>query len=258
MKSNKGYSLIEIGVGILILAVFMLVSIGLFNGCYTNYRRIKQRNIAIDSAVKYMEDMIQTDSNILTGFMKNEYNEDIEAYELTPNDLFKDYVHENYEEKFKSRYTTYTGESAPESLTGDDLKEYIRADTEYLVNCYIEDYLKDNRATSAQKANGSYAFFKAGSEFTGDAFTEIINTTSIKLNDNSTNKDEYEYVNSNGTPLMIKKTISRIPSVGNKAYGNNVLKLRVDVYYSYDLTRNLTEENTEVITLESIKIVKKI
>ena len=68
IKSNRGYSLIEIGVGLLVLTIFLIFSISLFNGCYNNYRRIKVRNIAIDRAVYHIEKMLQTYADELTGY----------------------------------------------------------------------------------------------------------------------------------------------------------------------------------------------
>ena len=70
-KSKRGYSLIEIGVGVLILTVFLVCSIALFNGCYNTYRMIQQRNLATNLAVSNMEDLLQTDADILTGFFVN-------------------------------------------------------------------------------------------------------------------------------------------------------------------------------------------
>lgn len=65
MRSQKGYSLIEIGIGLLIIAVFSFFSIALFNGCYNNYRVIQQRNIAMAHAVSTIEEVLQTDLNAL-------------------------------------------------------------------------------------------------------------------------------------------------------------------------------------------------
>lgn len=65
MKSQKGYSLIEIGIGLLIIAVFSFFSIALFNGCYNNYRVIQQRNIAMSYAVSKVENILQSDLTTL-------------------------------------------------------------------------------------------------------------------------------------------------------------------------------------------------
>ena len=80
LKSKKGYSLIEIAVGILILTVFLICSSALFNGAYNTYRMIQQRNIATNLAVRTMEELLQTDSNILTGFFEEAYDADGRYY----------------------------------------------------------------------------------------------------------------------------------------------------------------------------------
>lgn len=64
-KSQKGYSLIEIGVGVIIITVFLVSSTALFNGCFNTYRAIQQRNYVINYAVSYVEKLLQTDADIL-------------------------------------------------------------------------------------------------------------------------------------------------------------------------------------------------
>lgn len=253
LKSNKGYSLIEIGVGILILTVFLLISIGLFNGCYNNYRRIKQRNIATDRAIYYMENMLQTDKDVLTGFMVQTLDPTTNAYTLQPNETFKLFVKNNFS-SFKSRYAQIKGidSSSVSTLSDDELVEYINADKEYLINQYIRNDAINN-ASVAQLQNGSYGFLKEDGRFTDDNY-EIVIENDMLLDDTITFPEGSTFINANGGAFRIKKTISRIPSTNGTAFGNNLLRLRVDVYFSYDFAKVLTEQNTQVITLDTIKI----
>lgn len=64
-KSQKGYSLIEIGVGIIIITVYLASSTALFNGCFNTYRAIQQRNYVINYAISNVEKMLQMDADIL-------------------------------------------------------------------------------------------------------------------------------------------------------------------------------------------------
>lgn len=75
MNSQKGYSLIEIGIGLLIIAIFSFFSIALFNGCYNNHRVIAQRNIAIAHAINTMENALQSDLDSL-GFTEEMIDRD--------------------------------------------------------------------------------------------------------------------------------------------------------------------------------------
>ena len=88
LRSQKGYSLIEIGVGLLILVVFLWCSRALFNGCYNTYRMIQQRNIATNYAVAAIEDILQTDADILTGYFVQSFDEVNRKYVLEVNSNF--------------------------------------------------------------------------------------------------------------------------------------------------------------------------
>ena len=54
-KSNAGYSLIEIGIALVIVGIFMTSSITLLSASNENYRMIEQRNIALSYAIKVIE-----------------------------------------------------------------------------------------------------------------------------------------------------------------------------------------------------------
>ena len=270
IKKNKGYSLIEIAVGILMLTIFLLVSIGLFNGCYNNYRRIKQRNIAIDRAVYYMENMLQTDADVLTGFFVQKLvqktgqstpgivEDDIYEYDLQPSTVFHDFVNGDITGSntygIKERYAAFKG--IPVSDVGgtlSDLDEYIFKDREYLINAYIKKDI--SAASSEQKKNGSYGFIVNEEDGSNSARYAEDEKYNIVINNERIEEDsDYEYVTSNGGAFKVVKTISRIPVLGGKAYGNNVLRLKVDVYYSKDFSNTLSDSNMDVITINTIKL----
>ena len=72
LKSQKGYSLIEIGVGILIITVLLACSTSLFNGCFNIYRAIQQKNYVVNHAVARVEELLQTDADVLMPDPTNE------------------------------------------------------------------------------------------------------------------------------------------------------------------------------------------
>ena len=81
LKSQKGYSLVEIGVGLIIISVFMLSSAGLFRGCASTFRAIKQRNHVINHAVSRVETLLQMDTRtLLTDIMDPEIEDDDVMY----------------------------------------------------------------------------------------------------------------------------------------------------------------------------------
>ena len=73
MKSKKGYSLIEIAIGLAIIIIFLLCTGSLINAAFTNYRLILQRNEALDFAIREMEEILQSDYIELgeVGFTEN-------------------------------------------------------------------------------------------------------------------------------------------------------------------------------------------
>ncbi len=102
MKSQKGYSLIEIGVGLALIAIFTFCSSALFNGCYNNHRVIQQRNIAISYAIATIEDALQSDLNEL-GFTADMINRDsiLETAKITNQDLLDEGNYAVPEDKVK-------------------------------------------------------------------------------------------------------------------------------------------------------------
>lgn len=71
VKQDKGYTLIEIGVGLIIIGIFIVIGSTLFNGAYNNYRLVEQRNIALSYAIQTIESYLMADLNAL-GIETNE------------------------------------------------------------------------------------------------------------------------------------------------------------------------------------------
>lgn len=242
-KSNKGYSLIEIGVGVIILTVFLIFSIGLFNGCYTYYRKIKARNLAMDRAIFHIENMLQADSDELTGFIMRD-----EMGNRYPSVLFKQYVHDNFS-SFESRYNNFNGGSSSDvpGMNSVDLSNYILYDKDYLIDSFINYCVSSpTRTTDEQLKNGSYCFLdddKVRPEYK----VVLDNASAFDVNDNA------EYINSNNGAIRVVKCVNRIPAEYGKAYGNNVLLLKVVVYYTHEFSRNMKEEDMSTITIEAVK-----
>lgn len=58
MKSQKGYSLVEIVIGLVVLTLFLVTTSSLMTASYNNYRLVLQRNIAIEKAISQTEEII--------------------------------------------------------------------------------------------------------------------------------------------------------------------------------------------------------
>lgn len=76
LKSKKGYSLIEIAIGLAIITIFIACTGSLINASFTNYRLLLQRNEALDFAIKEMENVLQSDETNVSdvGFAENSMN----------------------------------------------------------------------------------------------------------------------------------------------------------------------------------------
>ena len=55
LNSQKGFSLVEIGIALLISGIFMVCCIVLLSASNENYRRIEQRSLALSYAIKPIE-----------------------------------------------------------------------------------------------------------------------------------------------------------------------------------------------------------
>ncbi len=246
LKSNRGYSLIEIGVGIIVITVFLLFSIGLFNGCYNNYRRIKARNLAMDRAIYHLESMLQMDSDELTGFFLKGTNG-----ALYPNPVFEEYVLDNFL-SYRDKYAQYKGitEANVElpASGSDDLTGFIKEYSKFLINDYIRNEAH-SEATNAQLSNGTYALLDK---------TGKVDEIKITLNNENTFDDTEvnDYVVSNNGAVKIVKEVHRIPAHDGRAFGNDVLLLKVTVYYTKEFKRNMSDADMEKIVLETVKTSK--
>lgn len=76
MNSKKGYSLIEIAIGLAIITIFLVCTGSLINASFTNYRLILQRNEALEFAMREMENVLQADEANVSdyGFSENSMN----------------------------------------------------------------------------------------------------------------------------------------------------------------------------------------
>lgn len=73
MSSNKGYSLIEIAIGLSLFTIFLICTGSLINASYTNYRLILQRNEALDYAIAQMEGVLSS-GEVSPGTISTTYN----------------------------------------------------------------------------------------------------------------------------------------------------------------------------------------
>lgn len=245
LKSNKGYSLVEIGVGLLILTVFLICSAALFNGCYNTYRMIQQRNLALNLAVTNIENMLQTDSNVLTGFFIEELDETTNEYVFNINPEFELYVKNNFATDFKSRYAKINNLNVDsiDSISTEELQEFIHKDKEFLINAFVGNEVRDLTETelnSEAVKNGEYALLTSSVIESGNQ--ALLNPGTVT--DNVINGE-----------MAVRKTITRLPMTANNAYGNKVLKIKVEVLYTGKInTSNLSESDIKTITLETIKL----
>ena len=74
MKDKKGYSLIEIAIGIAIIIIFIVGTSSLINASYDRYRLILQRNEAMEFAVREMENVLQSGEINIFDYGHNENN----------------------------------------------------------------------------------------------------------------------------------------------------------------------------------------
>lgn len=73
MKSHKGYSLVEIVIGLAIILIFLYATGSLINASYTNYRLVLQRNEAMDFAISEMEKILgESGDKIIKDYLTDE------------------------------------------------------------------------------------------------------------------------------------------------------------------------------------------
>lgn len=64
LKSQKGYSLLEIGVGLILITIFMICGVTMLKGTYNTYRYIEQRDLAMNYLVQSVERELLESANI--------------------------------------------------------------------------------------------------------------------------------------------------------------------------------------------------
>ena len=68
LKSQKGYSLLEIGVGLILITIFMVCGVTMLKGTYNTYRYIEQRDLAMNYLIQSVEHELLPNANFdITG-----------------------------------------------------------------------------------------------------------------------------------------------------------------------------------------------
>jgi type II secretory pathway pseudopilin PulG len=63
LKSQKGYSLLEIGVGLILVTIFMICGVTMLRGTYNTYRFIDQQNIVMNYLIRAVEKELLESAN---------------------------------------------------------------------------------------------------------------------------------------------------------------------------------------------------
>ena len=63
LKSQKGYSLLEIGVGLILITIFMICGVTMLRGTYNTYRFIDQQNIVMNYLIRAVEKELLESAN---------------------------------------------------------------------------------------------------------------------------------------------------------------------------------------------------
>jgi type II secretory pathway pseudopilin PulG len=152
LKSNRGYSLVEIGVAIIVITVFSAINLALYNSTYANYRVVDQRNIALNYAVSKMEEALQKDiiEYDIEPFDAENIIEQYNADELTLEEIQSDDFATVYteeiapsEENHNMRITTKLSRIP---ITNNMHKFYGFGDTVLKITVSVEYRLKANDA----------------------------------------------------------------------------------------------------------------
>ena len=62
-KSQKGYSLLEIGVGLILITIFMISGVTMLKGTYNTYRYIEQQNVVMNYLIRAVEKELLENAN---------------------------------------------------------------------------------------------------------------------------------------------------------------------------------------------------
>lgn len=95
LKSKKGYSLIEIAIGLAVITIFLACTGSLINASFTNYRLLLQRNEALDFAIREMETTLQSEETVIgdVGFSENSMNARVKVEKIkNGNKVYDDKV----------------------------------------------------------------------------------------------------------------------------------------------------------------------
>ena len=120
-KSQKGYSLVEVGVGLILISIFMACAISMLSGTTANYRLIEQKNVAMSYLIKAVEfelmgvdDYTITDSDEDTRVVNDDGDKKttvtkIKNYNLTVTTTVENLPPKNGESYDNSRVKILTG-----------------------------------------------------------------------------------------------------------------------------------------------------
>ncbi len=68
LKSQRGYSLLEIGVGLILITIFMVCGVTMLKGTYNTYRYVEQRDLAMNYLIQSVEHELLPSANFdITG-----------------------------------------------------------------------------------------------------------------------------------------------------------------------------------------------
>ena len=122
MKAKKGYSLIEIIIGLAIIIIFMIGTLSLINASYDRYRLILQRNEAMDFAIREMEEVLQSGDALVSdvGHTENNMTSRVTIEKIrNGNRVYQDKV---FKVTVKVEFSTALNDSKKYNITLQSLK----------------------------------------------------------------------------------------------------------------------------------------
>lgn len=134
LNSQKGYSLIEVGVGLILITIFMVCGATMLRGTYSTYRYIEQRNMVMAYLIKAIE--IETIGNDSLSITQNPANT------VVKEDTIQRTVKETVIPGTTIKITTTL-----ETLENKDGKSYLNSKVK-LLTANAEFYIRKNDETS--------------------------------------------------------------------------------------------------------------
>ena len=131
IKSQRGYSLLEIGIGLVIITIFMVYSVTMIRGTFATYRAIEQKNIALSYLIMGTERELLSAQEGLDIYLTNNPSDT----EVTENTPFRKVTVTNIPDN-NMKLTTVV-----ETLPSKDGISYVDSNVK-LVTSTIEYYLK--------------------------------------------------------------------------------------------------------------------